>query len=137
MAWLVRKAHEMGTVRSIALVGALGWSAALIVGACVVPVYSSDGPAGRGSATLVGENGAGVIGVVIIPLVVSVVVAAVLNRRSAAPNAGPVAWTATGLLATFNVLALLSIGIFVLPVTVCLVVACMQHARGTVVVRAS
>jgi hypothetical protein len=86
---------------------------------------------------LVGENGTGVIGVVVIPLVVAVVVAAVLSRRSTAPSAGPDAWTATGLLATFNVLALLSIGIFVLPVTVCLVVACMQHARGTVVVRAS
>jgi hypothetical protein len=36
----------------------------------------------------------------------------------------PVAWTLTGLLAAFNLLAMLSIGVFILPITAALIVAC-------------
>jgi hypothetical protein len=114
----------MGRTRSIAISVALAWSAALIIGAFVIPVYSTDGSAGTGSATLAGENGAWVGGLLAIPLAVTLLVAAALWKRREAQTAGPTAWTITGLLSAFNLIAMLSIGIFVLPVTICLVVAC-------------
>jgi hypothetical protein len=52
-----------------------------------------------------------------------------LWRRGSRPGAGVLAWTIAGLLAVFNVLALLSIGVFVIPVTACLFVACAGHER--------
>jgi hypothetical protein len=122
VAWTLR----MGKTRSLALIGAAAWSCALIVGAFVVPAYSSDSSTGTGSATLVGENGAGIVIPILIPLIIVLAASAALWRdhRSAA-------WTATGLLAAFNVLALLSIGIFVLPITICLVVACLNGKEAT------
>jgi len=44
-------------------------------------------------------------------------------------GAGVLAWTIAGLLAVFNILALASIGVFVIPVTACLFVACAGHGR--------
>jgi hypothetical protein len=41
----------------------------------------------------------------------------------------PIAWTLTGILAGFTLLAMMSIGVLVLPVTVALVVACAAPAR--------
>ena len=121
----------------VALALGFAWSCALIVGAFTLPAYSSDGSNGSGSATLVEENGAHVVGVIAIPFVVTLLVACALWKRRALRSAGPTAWTITVLLVVFNVLALLSIGLFVLPVTICLVVACAQHNSGTVVAGAS
>lgn len=124
MARLAAAAREMGRTRSLALGGAALWCIALIVAAFVVPAYSTDGSTGAGSATLVGENGAWVAGLLAIPLLLTLFVGDALWKRRAEPGAGPTAWTVTGLLIAFNVLGMLSIGIFVLPVTICLVVAC-------------
>lgn len=110
----------MGKARSVALAVAAAWGVALIVGTFVVPVYSS----GRGSATLVGVNGAWVVALIAIPLVIVLFVAEALWKRRESPNAGPTAWTITGLLIAFNLLGMLTIGIFLLPVTISLVVAC-------------
>jgi hypothetical protein len=129
VAWLSQLAGDLGKIRSLALVGAIAWNLILIVGTFVVPVYSGDGTAGRSSDTLVGVNGAWVAGLVAIPLVITLFVTSALWRRRAAQTAGPTAWTVTGLLIAFNLLAMLSIGIFVLPVTICLVVACAQSRR--------
>lgn len=129
MARLSRIAGGLGKTRSLTLAGAIAWDLALIIGTFVVPVYSSDGSAGSGSDTLVGVNGTWVAGLVAIPLVVTLLVTSALWRRGAAQTAGPTAWTITGLLIAFNLLAMLSIGIFVLPVTICLVVACAQQRR--------
>lgn len=137
MASLAIKAHELGRTRSIALGIAVLWSSALIAGAFFVPAYSSAGSSGTGTATLVGENGMSALIPIMIPLVLTLAVASALWQRRHAPSAGPAAWTVTGLLAAFNVLALLSIGVFLLPVTVCLVVACAQHRSGTVVLGSS
>jgi hypothetical protein len=52
-----------------------------------------------------------------------------LWRRGLRQGAGAFAWTIAGLLVVFNVLALASIGVFVIPVTACLVVACAGHQR--------
>jgi hypothetical protein len=42
-----------------------------------------------------------------------------------------VAWTVTVLLAGFNVLAMASIGLFIVPVTAALVVACVRRQART------
>lgn len=119
--------RELGAARAAALVVALTWSVALIVGAYVLPVYSSDVP---GAAdTLVAANGNGVAITISVPLVITLTVGALLWRRRSR-DAGAVAWTLTGLLAAGNVLAMLSIGVFVLPVTICLLVACTRGARA-------
>jgi hypothetical protein len=108
---------------------ALIWSIVLLVAACLVPTYSStsvssDGVVTHGSETLVGDNGLGVLPVVAAPLLLTCLVAAALWRRGTRPGAGALAWTATGLLIAFNLVALMSIGVFVLPVTVALTLAC-------------
>jgi len=120
-------------ITSAALLVAVTYSAALVMAGFLVPVYStdsasSDGEVLVGSATLVADNGAGVIVVLAIPLLISAVVGALLFLL---PRRGTLttAWLLTGLLAAFNLLAMLSIGIFVVPVTAALVVACATSSR--------
>ncbi|HVW79929.1 MAG TPA: hypothetical protein VHB69_03190 [Mycobacteriales bacterium] len=124
MASLAAQAQAIGRGRSIALGVAFAWSLALILGACVVPVYSSSGSAGDGPSTLVGANGIGVIDIVSVPLAVTAIVAVLLWRRRHAPGAGPAAWTVTGLAAAFNLAGMLTIGPLILPITICLIAAC-------------
>ncbi len=76
-----------------------------------------------GSVSLVSEQGSGVIAVLAIPLLITVIVGVALWFRSRS-GVLIVAWTFTGLLALFNLLAMLTIGVFVLPVTAALIVAC-------------
>jgi hypothetical protein len=104
------------------------YSIALVVGGFIAPVYStssssSSGDDATGTDTLVGVNGRGVVFDLLIPLLVTVLVAVALLLRPRR-RAMTVAWTLTGLLAAFNLLAMLSIGIFILPVTGALFVAC-------------
>lgn len=112
----------------IALVFAALYSAALIAAGFFVPSYStqsssSSGEAVQGSTTLVGENGVHVVFVLAIPLLLTLAVgASVLSGRGWGLL---VARILTGLLVVFNVLALMSIGIFVVPVTLALVVVCL------------
>ncbi len=113
----------------VALGVAVLWSLALLVASTLAPAYQSttetdSGTVTPGSATLVGENGWGVLVVMAVPLIVTVVVGFALWRRGAGRAAGVIAWTLTGLLAGLNLLAMLTVGLFMLPVTVCLVVAC-------------
>lgn len=113
---------------SIALLGAAVWGLVLVIAGFLLPVYqtettSSSGELVRGTETLVGMNG-GVVGVVlVVPLLATVLVASALllrNRRGALAAA----WAVTGLLAVFNLLAMLTIGGLVVPVTAALLVAC-------------
>jgi hypothetical protein len=120
-------------VSSAAVLVAVVYSVALLVAGFLVPVYSTDsasasGDATPGSDTLVGVNGLGSAAVLAIPLLVSLVVGVALRRPSRAA-ALPVAWALTGLLALFNLLAMLSIGVFILPVTLALVLACATCRR--------
>ncbi len=117
----------------LALVAALVYSAVLVIGGFFVPVYStesvsSSGEVAQDSRTLVAENGVGVALVLGIPLLVSLAVAAAL-WQPARRGMLPVAWALTGVLAVFTLLAMLTIGVFVLPVTVALVVACATCRR--------
>ena len=121
----------------VALAVALVWSAGLLVGAAVAPVYetsTSTGSVAQGSATLVEANGPGVLLAVAIPLVAAAIVSLALWRRRADRGAGPVAWTCAVVLAGFTLLAMLTIGIFILPVTLILLVVCARrqsHGRVT------
>jgi hypothetical protein len=93
---------------------ALLWSLGLLVAALVVPIY--------GSATLADENGRGVLIVVAIPALVTVTVWLALWRRCLRGGrlSGLIAWTGVIALSGFCLLALLSIGIFVVPVVLLL-----------------
>jgi hypothetical protein len=132
---LARGGARLRRAEWIALVVALFWSAALLVAAVLTPAYqstteTSSGTVTHGSATLVNENGAGVLLIIGMPLLVTLMVGYALWRRGARRGAGPVAWTLTGLLAGFNLVAMLSIGPFIVPVTACLAVACtIRQAR--------
>jgi len=115
-------------VSAIALAAAAAWAVALLVAAFLVPIggsvsASSSGVITYGTATFVDINGVHGAAVVGIPLLCTVLVAGalLLRRRRAAV---PCAWAVTGVLALFNMLAMLTIGLFVVPVTAALVVAC-------------
>lgn len=100
------------TGERIALAGALVWSVLLLV---------------AGAATLVEDEGSGILLAVGVPLIATLLVTLALLARGPGKDAGPLAWGLVILLFGFNALALLSIGIFLLPTTVCLVFACGLH----------
>jgi hypothetical protein len=117
-----------------ALCVAVLWSLVLVVGAFAVPVYSSescsatlDGSGAQAecvstSSTLVAVNGLAAVVAAGLPLVVTLL--AGVGLRSGSRGGRAAAWALVGLLAVFTVLALLSIGILLLPTTMALVVAC-------------
>jgi len=125
---------RLGRLERVSLAIAAAWGAGLLAAAIVLPGYSSagvssSGAVSHGSATLVGVNGWGVLLVVSVPLVATALVGGALWRRGPRQGAGLLAWTIAGLLAVLNVLALASIGVFVIPITACLFVACAGHGR--------
>jgi hypothetical protein len=118
---------------------AVAWGLTLPILALLMPVYagesvetSSDGTGvtTASSATLVQMNGLWSLAMIAVPFVVAIVVALVLWLRRPPAGPGAIAWILVGLLGAANVLALLSVGIFVLPVTVCLVAACAIRTAG-------
>jgi hypothetical protein len=119
---------RLGRVALVALVIAAVCGVALVVAGFLFPMYetateASSGEVTHGTATLVGVNGPGVLAVLGVPLLVTLAVGSALwqgTRRGAVA----VAWTLAGLLAAFNVLSMASIGVFFLPVTAALIVAC-------------
>lgn len=118
----------LGRISQIALAVAVLFGVGLIVAGFVAPLYSSEsasssGEVTRGTATLVEMNGAGVLVALSLPLVMAVVVGCALSQRRRR-GAVALAWTVTGLLGVFTLLAMLSIGVFILPVTAALIVAC-------------
>lgn len=116
----------------ISLAIALASGAGLVILALLAPVYqsqsvSSSGTMANGSATLVGVNGWGALLAAGAPLAAAALAGYGLWRRAGRPGAGVLAWTVTGLLACFNVLAIATIGVFVVPVTIALFAACVAH----------
>ena len=116
----------------ISLAIALASGTGLVILALLVPVYqsqsaSSSGAMTNGSATLVGVNGWGALLAAGAPLAAAVVAGCGLWRRAGRPGAGVPAWTVTVLLACFNVLAMATIGVFVVPLTLALFAACAAH----------
>jgi hypothetical protein len=126
---------RFGRLEWISLAFALVWGTGLVIAAPLVPVYqslsvSSSGAATDGSATLVGVNGWGALLVAGAPLAAAVVTGCALWRRAGCRGAGVLAWTVTGLLACSSFLAMLSIGVFAIPVTLALVIACGTHGQN-------
>jgi hypothetical protein len=124
---------------AISLTFALVWSTLLLGGALVLPAYSTASqsasldsstgtmvtePMTTGTETVVGVNGPGVLITVAVPLAVTLLVGAALAARRRR-----IGWVLTSVLGFFNLLAMLSIGIFVLPTTLALVVACAATER--------
>ena len=120
---------RLSRVGAFLVLGAAVYSVALVAAGFLLPVYSSETVTSRGetttdSATLVAENGVGVAAVLLAPLAAIALVVLASRLRSRLGLA--VAWAITGLFAAFNLLALLSIGILLIPVTVILIVVCVQ-----------
>lgn len=98
------------------LVGAALWSAALIVVGCLVSAAGG---------TIVQQNGPIVLVPLGVPLVAVAVVSLALALRRR-PGAGPVAWTAAVALGVLALVGMLTIGLFVVPAAVLVVVACSR-----------
>lgn len=125
----------------VLLVGALVWSAAIFAVAMFAPLYQGESTeAGAGGAeitshysrTLVEENGNGVVIIVAIPMLLTIAVGMAFGLSGVSRAAGLAAWPVAGVAVVLNVASLLSVGIFFIPVTVCLVVACVvrqNHQR--------
>ena len=125
---------RLGRVPAVALLAASAYGVALVVAAFVAPVYETDSSSSSGqtspaSDTLVGQNGLGAAVVIAVPLLLTLAVGCALWLGSHR-GALPVAWTLTGLLAAGNLLAMMSVGVFVLPVTAALVLACARSRRA-------
>jgi hypothetical protein len=119
----------------IALLVAGLYSVGIIVAGFLLPTYTSlsltsTGQVKHNSTTLVGENGIGSVFVLSVPLILTLAVAAAL-RLHAKRRAIAVAWTLFGLLALFNLAAMMTIGLYIIPVTICLLYACSRYSPQT------
>ena len=113
------------------------WSAALIVAgffvksytssAATVSTYSTTVTKNLPGLSLIQENGLKVLIPLSVPLAMVLVVAALMWRRKRAGLVlvGPTAWGAVVILGIVTLLSLLTIGPFILPGTVLLLVACV------------
>ena len=128
------------TIRALVAVAVL-WSIGLLVAAVTYPAYESEAVTdstvigGSGaeheviktshfSATLVEVNGYHALWFIALPLLVSLIVASALLRARAGRVARSTAWVVTAMLGLLNVLAMLTVGPVMLPITGCLVMAC-------------
>jgi hypothetical protein len=131
-------AHRLRLAEAVLLGIALLWSAALIVGAVTISTSSGEvcGSSALGdsngtasctsmSSTFFAGNGYHGLLLVAVPLLVTAVVGTILWLRNIERGPGLLAWTITGLLAAFTLLSMLTIGLFIVPVTGCLVGACV------------
>jgi hypothetical protein len=109
---------------------AIAWGLALPVLAVVLPAYrgesvemSSDGTTvtTSTSATLAQVNGWQAVLVVSVPVAIAIGVALLLGFRDPGRGPGVPATVLVGVLTVGTVLAMLTIGIYVVPVTACLV----------------
>jgi hypothetical protein len=125
--------RRIDRVTSVLLTLAAMYGVGIVVAGFVAPLYESSTSSSSGADTdsmdtLVGANGTGVVFALLVPLLVTLIVAVALLLR---PRRGalPVAWTVTGVLAAFNLVAMLSIGIFIIPVTAALIISCTRSGQ--------
>lgn len=114
---------------------ALIWSIGLVVIAFVVPLYAgstttSDGATIDTTGTLVEVNGLGVLGVVLAPLAGSVMTALMIALRDRYPIAGVLAWISAVGVALLALAGFRTIGTFILPVGLALIVAVALSRSG-------
>lgn len=105
------------------LVASVMFGAGLLVAAFTVPAYN-----GTVSQTLVQANGGKVVFIVAIPLAgASLAIASILVRLGhAQTGVGTFTWLVIGVLGAFSFLGMLTIGPFVAPVPVCLLMAAVR-----------
>lgn len=117
-------AHQVGRRDRWLLGAASVWAAGLILVAYFAPLYSST----NSSSTLVDENGLRAVILMSVPFVAVLVVAAALHYRweRSKPGAGVLAWAIVVLLGLFNLVGMMSIGVFILPVTGLLIATCAR-----------
>jgi hypothetical protein len=105
---------------------ALAWSLGVVLAALLVPAYDTSSSSSQGltltRATLVERHGARALILVVIPMLVSIVVAvAIYERHRGGPRwNAPVAWVAIGLLAAETLLGSATLGAFIAPVVILL-----------------
>jgi hypothetical protein len=110
-------------------VAALVWSLGLVLAGLFARVYSTSSTSDVNGVTLSGStlvqvNGIRALVLMAVPLVASVVVAWALRaRRAGARRSTLVAWSAVAVVAAETVVGMMSIGVFILPVTVLLALA--------------
>ncbi len=99
------------------------YAAALIGAAVALPLYSGSAP-----QTLVQVNGGKVIFIVAVPLVGALLAIGTIVVRlgHARDGVGVFTWLVLGVLGAFTLLGILTIGVFVAPVTVCLLIAILR-----------
>ena len=109
---------------------AFSWGVVLIPAALLLPAYqgsesSSSGVTTHTSATLVGVNGSWVLGVVALPALLAVIAWFGLHRRCAygSEHGGALTWGAIAALVLLSLLAAASVGPFLLPAALLLLVA--------------
>lgn len=131
-----RRQSPLGRGTRVALVVAVGWGVALLIAAAAVPAVSSTSVSGSGpgtqttvthsSSTLLEGEGPSVLVPVAAPLVAAGGVACILRRRrtQGRPGVGAVGWTVVAVLGILDLLGAMSIGLFMVPVTIALAVAC-------------
>ncbi|WP_228373209.1 hypothetical protein [Demequina silvatica] len=122
-----------GMQTKVAWIVAVAWAALLPVLALVVPVGTevsegSDGVETTRHLTL--AQGEGLSGVLTVAVPLALVLLAGGAMATCAGWGMPVAWTLFGLLAAANLLAMLSVGIAVIPVTVALLVALLGRSSA-------
>ncbi len=122
---------------TVLLAVAAGWSALVLpLGVAFAPTYSGvsvdsvTGVQTSSTATMVEVNGRWVLWYAFAPLVVTAILALLLWTRGAGRGPGAIAWIVTGLLAAFTMLAMMTIGLFILPVTGCLIAVCCVRQAG-------
>ena len=98
------------------------WCLGLVAAGFLVTSYSSSNGPGL---TLIQENGLKVLAILLIPFVGVVIVALALwrRRRLEIPGVGVLVWVVFGLLMLLVILGALTIGPFIAPVTVFVVLA--------------
>ncbi len=130
----VGRFSRLGRAELVSLAVAVAGGIAVLAGALVVPVYRAveaqgSGIPARASGTLVGVNGWNALLVAGMPLIAALATGSALGRRAGRRGAGAFAWSVAMLLAFLNLMAMASIGIYLVPVTAALIVACATH-RG-------
>lgn len=119
-------------------VAAFVWSAALVGAAFLLPVYGSSSTSSTGahsstSLTLVHVNGPGVLIPVGVPLIIVALVWVALHRKCSRGGrvAGYVAQTLVWMLAAACLVAIASVGLFILPVAALLARAAAITPSGS------
>ena len=101
--------------------------AGLVLAAFTLPAYS-----GSTSQTVVQVNGGRIAPIIAVPLLcaLAAIVSIVLRRHSGRTGVGIITWAIIGVLGVFVFLGMASIGVFVAPVPVCLLVAALRIQKA-------